>query len=708
MAKKRCILAILFFFIAIQGRSQGLYSLNSGIHFKGGVSYDTLVSSNIGDSCNATGLYSFAGGHRSIAGGSSSFAFGYKAHATGNASFALGSFVQASQDSCIVIGSGHNSSNPLISSVSGISFGMGSAVPTMHLSTATGLRKTGKVAIGNVIPEAKLHILSDKGEDAGLILEPTDPTENSAFIRLIDGNHHISVNSNGVMEISSGILNRVGITSSNFKVTDNLIDLGVIGDRNITLSTVNAPSISSNAYPSSNGNYSRNAIGPSYTLEFQNTRLLLRTAVYMDPRYDLITNWRDAFSIKTDGDINLYGRVGIGNVTPQAKLHILSEVNEDAGLIIASGSPTTNSSFIQLRDTVHNIAVDRKGELNITAGNNLMGVGSSNFKISENLMDLGLSNDRKLVLSTEGTPSISSNAYPSDGSYSRNAIGPSYTLEFGNSGLLLRTATYMEPRNDLITNWRSAVSVKTDGIITLNGQVGINIENQTQDYALAVDGGVITTKVHIQDVNDWPDYVFGDDYRPMPLNEVGSFVAANGHLPGIPSEAEVKSNGYDVTEMQVALLGKIEELTLYMLRQQHEIDSLRTLMTVHFGYDACGNRVSRTLEFSRMGDPMDVPVDGLHRDATIWQASVRDVFAGGEALLFPNPTEGGFILSLTGGEIPDGTTATLCTLDGKVLEKRAINSSTEEFDLSGKPVGVYLLCVTSERETKVWKVVKRN
>ncbi|MDJ0825026.1 MAG: hypothetical protein QNJ16_05925 [Rhodobacter sp.] len=71
-----------------------------------------------------------------------------------------------------------------------------------------------------------------------------------------------------------------------------------------------------------------------------------------------------------------------------------------------------------------------------------------------------------------------------------------------------------------------------------------------------------------------PDYVFAPDYELMPLNEVEKFVLENRHLPRIPSAAEVKADGLNMTEMQLALLEKIEELTLYVIQQERRIEAL--------------------------------------------------------------------------------------------------------------------------------------
>lgn len=71
--------------------------------------------------------------------------------------------------------------------------------------TGDTLSKTGKIAIGDVpLPDiaAKLHIRSDFGEDAGIILESKDTTANT-FIKLRDEGHGIEVDGEGSMIVKS-------------------------------------------------------------------------------------------------------------------------------------------------------------------------------------------------------------------------------------------------------------------------------------------------------------------------------------------------------------------------------------------------------------------------------------------------------------------------------------------------------------------------
>jgi len=72
-----------------------------------------------------------------------------------------------------------------------------------------------------------------------------------------------------------------------------------------------------------------------------------------------------------------------------------------------------------------------------------------------------------------------------------------------------------------------------------------------------------------------PDYVFEDDYELMPLQELRSFIDENGHLPGIAPAHEVREEGLDLAGSQMGLLQKVEELTLYTLQQQDQIQQQR-------------------------------------------------------------------------------------------------------------------------------------
>ncbi|MCL2245540.1 MAG: hypothetical protein FWC10_00260, partial [Lentimicrobiaceae bacterium] len=60
------------------------------------------------------------------------------------------------------------------------------------------------------------------------------------------------------------------------------------------------------------------------------------------------------------------------------------------------------------------------------------------------------------------------------------------------------------------------------------------------------------------------------------LPETEQFIKANKHLPNVPSAAAVEANGVNLGEMNAILIQKVEELTLYILDLQKQINELKT------------------------------------------------------------------------------------------------------------------------------------
>ena len=117
------------------------------------------------------------------------------------------------------------------------------------------------------------------------------------------------------------------------------------------------------------------------------------------------------------------------------------------------------------------------------------------------------------------------------------------------------------------SNSTSNTIINGDG----TGNVGIGTMNPN-GWRLAVNGNIKTKEVKVT-LDDWPDFVFYDNYKLPTLTEVENHINEKGHLKDIPSAKEVEKNGIFLGEMNAKLLQKIEELTLYTIQQQKEIIS---------------------------------------------------------------------------------------------------------------------------------------
>jgi hypothetical protein len=107
-----------------------------------------------------------------------------------------------------------------------------------------------------------------------------------------------------------------------------------------------------------------------------------------------------------------------------------------------------------------------------------------------------------------------------------------------------------------------------------SGNVAIGTKDP-KGYKLAVNGNMIANKVTVKATANWPDYVFDSAYHLPSLKEVEQYVNTNKHLEGVPAAATVEKENVDLGAMQSAMLKKLEEVTLYLIRLQKENDALR-------------------------------------------------------------------------------------------------------------------------------------
>lgn len=119
----------------------------------------------------------------------------------------------------------------------------------------------------------------------------------------------------------------------------------------------------------------------------------------------------------------------------------------------------------------------------------------------------------------------------------------------------------------------------TDGLVggasplflSRDGNVGIGKADPERLLDVA---GTIRAEEIIVEVGT-ADYVFEEGYRLKSLNEIESHIEEHGHLPGIPSAAQVDSEGLSLGDSHRLLLEKVEELTLHLIEKEKQIMALQ-------------------------------------------------------------------------------------------------------------------------------------
>jgi hypothetical protein len=117
------------------------------------------------------------------------------------------------------------------------------------------------------------------------------------------------------------------------------------------------------------------------------------------------------------------------------------------------------------------------------------------------------------------------------------------------------------------------------GNINFVASANQNLMNINGENFLAIDGEGTPVlshfKIKYSSENQWSDRVFEKNYQLLSLKKTEEFIDKNKHLPNIPSASEVVEKGVAVDVMVSKLLEKVEELTLYVIKQEKEIERLK-------------------------------------------------------------------------------------------------------------------------------------
>ena len=153
-----------------------------------------------------------------------------------------------------------------------------------------------------------------------------------------------------------------------------------------------------------------------------------------------------------------------------------------------------------------------------------------------------------------------------------NALNSSAQIRLERTGNLSGITDFGTDSNGL-KFWVGGYDGIADFFIGNTGNTGIG--TTTPDSKLTVKGKIHAEEVKVDLSVPGPDYVFNDEYNLITLEALQNYIKTNGHLPNIPSAKKMEQEGIELSIMNMKLLEKIEELTLYILQQEKQLKTQR-------------------------------------------------------------------------------------------------------------------------------------
>jgi hypothetical protein len=251
------------------------------------------------------------------------------------------------------------------------------------------------------------------------------------------------------------------------------------------------------------------------------------------------------------------GNLGVGTTSPQYKLDV-NGTSRITGNAVFSGN-------VGIGTTAPTAKLDVSGAIKATSLSLTGALTANSLTVSEDLR-----------IGTTAAPENSYGKKLHFGIPGKNGDGmfmARYNLEYDKAELRVDMGNDYNDKFVIGRKFWDQPEFEPMFTVVTNGNVGIGISNPKNK--LDVNGEIRAKEVKIE--TDWADFVFNEDYRLKPLSEVNRFIQENKHLPEIPSATEVReSEGVNLGEMQVKLLQKIEELTLYLIQQENTIQELKS------------------------------------------------------------------------------------------------------------------------------------
>jgi len=420
---------------------------------------------------------------------------------------------------------------------------------TTNLEVGNNVVVNGNIGIGVANPSEKLEVLGNMKLSQKLTADEVD-VRNASFsnnvgigsVLTVDGNTGLGIVApTQRLDVAGNIKASQGLMAATVNVQN--------GDISANLAVGNKFTV--------NGNTGLGVASPTERLDV-NGNVKVSNTLYADAIESnnfIVENSTVNNKLTVGGNTIVNGNLGLGVAVPTEKIDVAGNMKATGDLTIRNVN-ANNGTYTGNLSTSKKLTVTGTSTMTgkVTANNAMLVKGAFEVKNNANIVGtLGIG---------IGTPEATLHV-AGDGKFDGNVTAVKLIVQ------------ELEVANMDFGSGSSGGDMSFNENLYVEGSVGIGSQ-KIDGYKLSVNGKIrASDDIKVYPETEWADYVFEEDYTLKTLEEVENYINTNGHLPNVPSAAEVEASGIELGAMDAKLLEKIEELTLYMIELKKQNDKLQ-------------------------------------------------------------------------------------------------------------------------------------
>lgn len=362
----------------------------------------------------------------------------------------------------------------------------------------------------------------------------------------------------------------------------------------------------------------RISTGPVSSISMQQGSIILGNARSGGVLETVDFHWGDDQTLRGI-EIDIYNGMSIGKRYPQCALDIMSRTHDQgSGALRVQNSSFSTLLYLTSNGLLGIYNAQPKERVHIgerftihAGGASVLGDNVYFDTISKSIQhgrsaSLMFQNGMIQLANTDSNEHNAPITYQSDPNIEHTLRGLIIEQEYGHCGIgrkdpkarldiLAKRSDSIYPPLRIATSNQEPIFV-----VNGNGNIGIGVQHPREmlhvsgnvmigkqwnnapectysENRVTVDGSIIAKELLIT-TDYWADEVFEDSYQLMTLHDLEEFIKRNKHLPEMPTEKEIIDQGIHVSHTTIALLKKIEELTLHLIDLKKDFDLMKTIV----------------------------------------------------------------------------------------------------------------------------------